>query len=234
MITEFFADLIQLIFGAPLDLVGHTSFILTALSFYVRDMIFLRSLAIVSCIVGIIYNFFNFEPPLWLVIFWLSVFICINGYRIIGIILERRSISFNEEEMELHETVFQNFTSLEFMKLMRISEWRSVESGHQFAEQGKVIDGLNLLFNGEVIIKRDDKELGHGRDGSMIGEMSFIQGGAATATVLSTRACRYVHWPKENLKSLLNRNPSMDIAMKHVFSLDLTRKLAGPEPTTDS
>ena len=215
MNTEFLADLIHLIFKAPFDLVGHTSFILTALSFYVRDMIFLRSLAIVSCIVGIVYNFFNFEPPLWLVIFWLSVFICINGYRIIGIILERRSISFNEEEMELHETVFQNFTSLEF------------------AEQGKVIDGLNLLFNGEVIIKRDDKELGHGRDGSMIGEMSFIQGGAATATVLSTRACRYVHWPKENLTSLLNRNPSMDIAMKHVFSLDLTRKLAGPEPIKD-
>ena len=233
MITEFFADLIQLNFLTPLDLVGHTSFTLTALSFFVRDMIFLRSLAIVSCIVGIVFNFYKMEDP-GLVIFWLSVFICINGYRIIGIILERRSISFNEEEMELHETVFQNFTSLEFMKLMRISEWRSVESGHQFAEQGKVIDGLNLLFNGEVIIKRGDKELGHGRDGSMIGEMSFIQGGAATATVLSTRACRYVHWPKENLKSLLNRNPSMDIAMKHVFSLDLTRKLAGPEPITDS
>ena len=99
MITEFFADLIQLIFKAPLDLVGHTSFILTALSFYVRDMIFLRSLAIVSCIVGIVFNFYKFEDP-ELVIFWLSVFICINGYRIIGIILERRSISFNEEEIE--------------------------------------------------------------------------------------------------------------------------------------
>ena len=230
MITEFISTFITEIYRVPLDIVGHASFVLTALSFYVRDMIFLRSLAIASGIVGITYNYFNFTPPLWLVIFWLSVFIFINGYRIIGIILERRSIKFNEEELELHETVFQNFTSLEFMKLMRIAEWRSVEVGHQFAEQGKIIDGLNLLFNGEVIIERNGQELGHGRDGSMIGEMSFIQGGAATATVLSTRACRYVHWPKEQLRSLLNRNPSMDIAMKTVFSLDLTRKLAGPEP----
>ena len=229
MITEFFTNVFPLIYRAPLDLVGHLSFILTALSFGVRDMLFLRSLAIASGIVGITYNYLNFDPPLWLVIFWLSVFILINLYRIIGIILERRSIHFNEEELELHETVFQNFTSLEFMKLMRIAEWRSVESGYQFAEQGKEIDGLNLLFNGEVVITRDKKELGHGRDGSMIGEMSFIRGGAASASVLSTRGCRYVHWPKEQLRGLLNRNPSMDIAMKHVFSLDLTRKLVGPE-----
>ena len=213
-----------------IEFAGHTSFALAALSFFVRDMIFLRSLAIISGIVGITYNYLISVGPLWTPIIWLSVFILINGYRIVGIILERRSIKFNEEELELHETVFQNFTSLEFMKLMRVAEWRSVEIGHQFAEQGKVIDGLNLLFNGEVIIERNGEELGHGRDGSMIGEMSFIQGGAATATVLSTRACRYVHWPKEQLTSLLNRNPSMDIAMKHVFSLDLTRNLAGPEP----
>ncbi len=212
-----------------LDAAGHTSFALTALSFYVRDMLFLRTLAIISGVVGISYNYFLSVGPLWLVIFWLSVFICINGYRIVGIILERRTIKFSEEEMELHETVFQNFTSLEFMKLMRIAEWNSVEIGHQFAEQGQIIDGLNLLFNGEVSIERDGKELGRGRDGSMIGEMSFIQGGGATATVLSTEACRYIHWPKEQLKSLLMRNPSMDIAMKHVFSLDLTRKLASQD-----
>ena len=118
------------------------------------------------------------------------------------------------------------------MKLMRVAEWRSVEIGHQFAEQGKVIDGLHLLFNGEVIIERNGEELGHGRDGSMIGEMSFIQGGAATATVLATQPCWYVNWPKEELTGLLRRNPSMDIAMKHVFSLDLTRKLVGPDETT--
>ena len=229
MIPEFVSEFFPFIYNAPLDLVGHLSFILTALSFGVRDMLFLRSLAIASGVVGITYNTLNFDPPLWLVIFWLSVFIFINVYRIVGIILERRGIKFNEEELELYETVFQNFTSLEFMKLMRIAEWRSVESGYQFAQQGEVIDGLNLLFNGEVVISRDDKELGRGRDGSMIGEMSFIRGGAASATVLATRVCRYVHWPKEQLRSLLNRNPSMDIAMKHVFSLDLTRKLAGPE-----
>ena len=36
-----------------LDAVGHVSFLLTALSFFVRDMIVLRGLAIVSGLVGV-------------------------------------------------------------------------------------------------------------------------------------------------------------------------------------
>ena len=74
-------------------------------------MLFLRSFAIISGVVGITFNYF-IQVGLMDSIFLASFFICINGYRIVGIILERRSINFTEEELELHETVFQNFTPL--------------------------------------------------------------------------------------------------------------------------
>ena len=121
-----------------LDMTGHMSFALTALSFCVRDILILRGVAIFSGFVGIAYNYFIPAGPLWLVIFWLSIFISINSFRIVGIIVEHRSIDFSEEELELHETVFQSFSSVEFMKLMRIGEWRMAESGHCFAEQGNM------------------------------------------------------------------------------------------------
>ena len=203
-----------------LDLAGHFSFALSALSFALRDMLLLRGLAIASGIVGIGYNYSIPAGPLWLVIFWLGVFVAINGFRIVGIFAERRAVSFSDEEAELHETLFRDFSAVEFMKLMRVGEWRSAPQGHSFAEQGGNIEGLKLLYNGEVAVVRD---------GAMIGEMSFLRGGAATATVTATRPCRYVYWPKDALRKLLARNPSMDIAMKHVLSMDLTRKLAGPE-----
>ena len=208
-----------------LDIVGHTSFLLTALSFYVRDMMVLRALAVVSGVVGIAYNYWLPAGPLWLVIFWLGVFVAINVVRIVGIVLDRRSIDFNDEEAELHETVFQNFSPVEFRKLMRIGEWRNAAQGDQLTSQGAIVSGLNLLFNGEVLVERDGAEIGRARDGAMIGEISFIQGGPATATVSATKPCRYVSWSGDELRKLLTRNPSMDIAMKHVFSIDLMRKL---------
>ena len=208
-----------------LDAVGHASFLLTALSFFVRDMIVLRGLAIVSCLVGVGYNFWLPAGPLWLVIFWLSVFVAINAVRIIGIVLDRRAIDFNAEESELHETVFQKFSPVEFMKLMRIGEWRMAEIGERLTEQGQEVGGLHLLYNGEVVVERDGMEIGRARDGAMIGEISFIRGGAATATVSATKPSRYVSWPGDELRKLLQRNPSMDVAMKHIFSVDLMRKL---------
>ena len=41
----------------PIDVFGYISFFLTAVSFYVRDMFFLRVVAIISCMVGVIYNY---------------------------------------------------------------------------------------------------------------------------------------------------------------------------------
>ena len=121
--------------------------------------------------------------------------------------------------------MFTNFSPVEFKKLIRIGEWQNVESGQMLAEQGSIVGGLKLLYNGEVRVERDGAEIGRARDGAMIGEISFIQGGAATATVLATKPCSYVSWSGKELRKLLARNPSMDIAMKHVFSIDLMRKL---------
>ena len=211
-----------------LDAIGHLSFGLTALSFYVRDILLLRSLAIISGLVGIVYNYAIPAGPLWLVLFWLSVFMAINVIRIAGLVLARRSIDLSEEEAELHETVFQELSPVEFMKLLRIGEWRDAEVGHRFAVQGDAIDGLVVLHSGEVAIERDGKEVDRARDGTIIGDFSFIRGGAATATVSALQPCRYVHWSSDALRGLLRRNPAMDVAMRHIFNVELTRKLLAP------
>ena len=207
--------------------IGHFSYGLTALSFCVRDILLLRFIAVASCAAGILFNYFQPAGPLWLPIIWLAVYIAINGYRIAGIYLERRAVSFTDEEAELYETVFRNFSKVEFMKLLRLATWRDAGEGERLAEQGADLDTLILLYNGEVSIDRDGREIGRSGDGMLIGEMSFIQGGEATATVTVTRPTRYLEWPKGALGGLMKRNPTMDVAMNSVFNIDLTRKLAG-------
>ena len=59
-----------------IEIIGHISFAFAAMSFFVRDMLFLRSFAIISGMVGITFNYFIQVGPLWIPIFWLSFFIC--------------------------------------------------------------------------------------------------------------------------------------------------------------
>ena len=207
--------------------IGHLAFLLTAVSFLLKDIILLRTTAVVSSIVGIGYNYFSVSGPNWLPIFWLSIFAIINAIRIIGILREKLSINFSEEEKELYETVFSNFNAVEYMKLFRTADWKNIPAGHVIAKEGEQIDGVYMLYNGEVSVERNGTEIGRSRDGAMIGEMSFLKGEntPASATVVSTQNCKCVFWPKVELRALLRRNPAIDVSLKHVFSIDLAKKL---------
>lgn len=211
-----------------LEIVGHLSFGLTALSFIMRDILVLRVLAIASCCFGIGYNYFLPAGPLWLVIFWISVFAVINITNVLLLFIENRGITFSDEERELYETLFRNFSPVEFMKLMNLGRWGKSIEGEILATEDEPLQDVKLIYNGEVAVERRRREIASLRDGTFIGEMSYLQNSNATATVRTKRPTRYVAWPRDDLRKLLKRNPTMDIAMSTLFQLDLTRKLAAP------
>jgi CRP-like cAMP-binding protein len=85
-----------------------------------------------------------------------------------------------------------------------------------------------------VGVETDGKEVAKLKDGNFIGEVTFITGGQATATVRALMPTRYIAWPKEAVTKLLNRNPSMRFAMQAMLSTDLTKKLMHRAPSFHS
>ncbi|MCA1557455.1 MAG: popeye domain-containing protein, partial [Acidobacteria bacterium] len=174
---------------------------------------------------GISFNYFVPATPLWTVIYWNILFILINGVQIALIIKERQGVEFSEEEKELYETIFKSFAPFEFMKLLRLGKWLDAKKGEQLAVEQKPLDSVMLIYNCLVSVEVKAQSLAELKDGSFIGEMSFIRGGAATATVRVLKPTRYLSWSKKDLRKLLHRNPTMKFAMQSVFSTDLTNKL---------
>jgi Cyclic nucleotide-binding domain len=210
-----------------LETVGHLSFAIGAVSYWVRDELWLRGLLIVSLVTGIVYNGLPPVGPLWLVLFWLSVYVAINGLRIATGLRERRGVRLSDEDAELRETAFPEFTPVEFAKLMRIGRWRRAMPGEALTVQGTDVPEVMAVQNGELAVEIDGRRVATLKDGAIVGEISFIAGKPATATVRATVPTRYVAWPQPALRALLARNPAMLSAMRSVFSAELTRKLAG-------
>ena len=104
--------------------------------------------------------------------------------------------------------------------------WASI---YPLIRQGDELDELTLIYNGEVAVEINGKQVSRTRDGTLIGEISFIKGGPATANVTACGPVRYLVWPKLELQNLLKRNPSMDISMKTVFSMELIKKIGGDD-----
>jgi CRP-like cAMP-binding protein len=111
------------------------------------------------------------------------------------------------------------------MKLLRVGKWREAKKDQLLAIEDRPIDDVKLIYNGLVNVESKGEIVAQLRDGSFIGEISFLRGGDATATVRAERPTRYLSWSKEELNKLLNRNPSMRFAMQAVISTDLTKKL---------
>ena len=207
------------------DHVIHFAFFLTAMAYFTYDMVFLRILAVCSSLIGLAYfGIYLGRTP---ILFWQTILLGLNSWRIIHLLRERRSVSFSEEEQELYRTIFSSFTPVEFMKLLGVGSWKTGEPGTVLAEQDQPIEELMIIYNGEVAVEKDGAEVVRLRDGTWIGEMSYLKGGNATATVRVVRTTRYVAWPKGVLATLLKRNPTMDVAVQSVLSTDLIQKLSG-------
>jgi hypothetical protein len=213
------------------QLSGHLASILTMLAYLLKDILWLRVLTIFSCFAGIAFNFIVPATPLWTVIYWNILFAVINIVQV-GIIIKQRSgVTFTDEEKELHDTLFKNFAPFEFMKLMRIGQWLEAKQGDVLATEKKPIDSVMLIYNGHVSVEAGGKELARLTDGNFIGEVSFITGGEASATVKALEPTRYIAWPKKEISQLLNRNPSMRFAMQALLSTDLSKKLSHRAPS---
>lgn len=210
---------------------GHAASILTMGAYLLKDMLWLRVLTIASCFAGVTFLYFVPATPLWTPIYWNILFVVINVVQIAIIIKERAGVEFSEEEKELHETLFNNFAPFEFMKLMRVGEWRVAQEGEILAREGQPIDAVMFIYDGLLAVEKNGKELARLKDGNFIGEVSFITGGTASATVRALTPTRYIAWPKVAVTGLLNRNPSMRVAMQSLLSTDLSKKLMRRAPS---
>lgn len=123
-------------------LAGHLASILTMVAYLLKDILWLRLLTILSCVAGIAFNYFVPAEPLWSVIYWNLLFAVINIVQVAILIKERAGVHFTEEEKELHDTLFKNFAPFEFMKLMRIAEWREAKQGDVLAVEEQPIDAV--------------------------------------------------------------------------------------------
>ncbi len=213
----------------PFQLLGHLSYALATLSFMLRDILLLRLVAVAASTANLTYAYFGHATPNWVTAGWQSLFILINLFWSARLIYERRRVRFGPEEQELFDSVFSFFNPVEFRKLIRLARWDRVAAQSVLARCGEKLDTVILLYSGEVTITMQDGSRRNLRDGAFIGEISYLRGGPATATVTTATPCRLLRFDKQALRALVERNPAMRNNLHTVFSMDLTKKLTDPQ-----
>lgn len=132
---------------------------------------------------------------------------------------------FSPEEQQLRETIFQNFSDLEFKKLFKFAEWSDIDANTKLVVEGLPVTYLIYITKGGARVQVGGITKARTQPFMFVGEMSFLSGENASATVTTDQVCRCVRWTQESLKSLMISNPAMNLAFKSVIGVDLTVKV---------
>ena len=94
-------------------------------------------------------------------------FILANLAQILFIFLDRRAVSLSDEERGLYELVFgEVFSQQEFVKLLKVGQWRDVQAGEELMTQGKEIQSVYLIADGLCRVEEERRILIAREEGS--------------------------------------------------------------------
>ena len=204
---------------------GNLSFILTAVSFLMKDMIRLRLIAVVSGVFGITFNSSVAEEPLWLVIFWISVFMLINIYMLISTYLKNKSAKFSDDEKELFEILFPELSPFEFLRLIKAGTWQRESKELLFIKAGNVNDKVALIWHGTAKVIKQGDEIAELRRGSFLGELSYFKNSVPDADVVLEPGSVVLVWKHEELRRWLQAYRDAAPVFNQLLTSDLAAKL---------
>jgi hypothetical protein len=202
----------------------HLANVLYLFAFMVRDILWLRILAVTAAACLVPYFYFRPEPMMT-PIYWNLVFAALNIFWVFRLMLERRPVKLSTDEQRLCELVFRTMTPREMIKLLKLATWETAEAGECFVERDKPLDRLMVIYSGKACAEIDGRIVTELQPGHFIGSISYVTEETAPANVVAIEPTRYVCWPKSKLKEFMNKNPELHSALKSTLAIDLTRWL---------
>lgn len=211
-------------------------FVQLALVFYVlgllaRNELLLRGLLLSGTICYILYYYLISDAPLWDAIWTSSVIGLTNISMILVILRERSTVGMTPEMLRLYRS-FPTLNPGQFRKIMKHADWVTAEADTQVCTHGVKPDYLYIVSSGEMILRREDRDVTIGA-GNFIGEISFLLDGPATADVIAPKGVEYVRWRRDELMAQINKSTRLSNAVSALFNKDIAQKLSVSWPVSE-
>lgn len=215
---QFIADLTN-----PESAFGHVNYILIILSVSMSSMRWLRIFAIASGITGVIYYGFIVSDEISAM--WESIFTTVNVVQLAIILLAGRRRKTNEDEAFFIKTVMPTLEGNLRARILKLARWQTREPGEVLVEEGQTAPQLVFIARGAASVERAGSIVGVCGPGDFLGEMSFLTGKPASATVRVANETRCCVFDPGVLRVLTDKNPAIRQALEVSFNRNLVGKL---------
>jgi len=202
----------------------HAANILLLFAYLVRDMLWLRLLALGSSLCAIPY-FILHPASLWAPLLWSVVFASVNLFQAWRVYIERRPVKLTPEEEEVRRIAFENLPPRKVLQILSLGSWGTANPGERLLESGKRPDSLSLIVHGNVHLKKNGKDIMDLVAGNLVGSALLLSGAPADLDAFAAGPVRTIYWQIDTLDRYLSANPETRIVMQRHLSRDLAGKL---------
>lgn len=216
-LTEFWSD-----FSRPENIVGHIAYVLLIVSMMMRNMNWLRFFAILAGAISAIYYWTLAD---YVSMFWETLFSLVNLGQFVLLQIENRRGRFSEDEAKFVKTCLPDLERAHARRLMKIAAWTEVQEDVVLIEEDTCPKELKFMISGEARVEREGRSIGIVREGDFLGEMSYLTGKQATASVITLKPTRYLAFDRATLKVHLEKYPEVRHALEASFNRNLVDKL---------
>ncbi|MFK5977829.1 MAG: cyclic nucleotide-binding domain-containing protein [Rhizobiaceae bacterium] len=209
-------------FFDPKNLVGHVAYVLLIVSMLMRNMRWLRIFAICAGSVSAVYYWAQAD---YVSVFWESIFTLVNVIQLFYIAIENSRGRFSKDERYFIETCLPGLERAQARRFMKLGAWTQVSDETILISEDTCPQRLKFVVDGVAKVTRKSKHLGKVSRGDFLGEMSYLTGQSASASVIAETTMRYLAFDRDVLKEHLTKNPEVRFALESSFNRNLVEKL---------
>jgi hypothetical protein len=192
-------------------------------SYTVRDILWLRILTVVAATLLIPY--YAMQPvPLQAAIAWNLVFIAINLYWIVRLIIERRPVQFTPDEARLRVLSFPSLTPREARKLFTMGVWDDLGPDASVTKRDLDTKRFSVILRGDADVIYRETKISQLGDGQFVGVID-AKANVIDIDVISRTAMRVMCWPRDELQAFMTKRPDVALALERSVGFELQHLL---------
>lgn len=202
----------------------HLSYALVAIAFALPRLYWLRVVAILGFLLQALYLALT-TSGLYTDIQWALIFVLIN-LAMLARMTMARSLELPPADRALLRRVLPGLADPQLARLVAVAERREIAAGDELTLQGAAVDRLYFLLGGAADVAIDGVEVARVSPGGFVGEMSFLTGNPASATVRMAFAGAALVFRRAELERLFSRDEEMRAAFQTLIGADLVDKMS--------
>lgn len=207
----------------PISAVGHLNYVLVILSVSMSSMRWLRVFGIASGLVGVFY--YGFLTADRISAGWEFIFAMVNAVQLAIVLLSGRRRAADEDEKFFIETVMPTLEGNLRGQLLKRAKWKDCAAGEVLVTEGDPAPQLVFIARGAASVERGGVIVGVCGPGDFLGEMSFLTGRPASATVRVANDIRCCVYEPGEVRQLTRKHPAIRQALEFSFNRNLVGKL---------